>query len=112
MIFSVQNCNLKYSVEFLPDIVQIKVRETVSGIFLARMDIPIQVLPIVEAMRRVFIEHHMRQLRMTENQLGEMQMKEEVAEHVVMNYPANPDSRYLAQPIERFPLPLGGSRIS
>ena len=31
MIFSVQNSNLMYSVEFSPDLVQIQVRETVSG---------------------------------------------------------------------------------
>ena len=38
-----QNSNLTYSVEFLLDLTQIQVRETISGVFLARMDIPIQV---------------------------------------------------------------------
>ena len=57
MIFSVQNSNLMYSVEFSPDLVQIQVRETVSGVFLARMDIPIQVWHMVEVMRRDFNEH-------------------------------------------------------
>ena len=33
MIFSVQNSNLMYSVEFSHDLVQIQVRETVSGVF-------------------------------------------------------------------------------
>ena len=47
MIFSVQNSNLMYSVEFSPDLVQIQVREIVSGVFLTRMDIPIQVWHIV-----------------------------------------------------------------
>ena len=32
MIFSVQNNNLKNSVEFLPDLVQIQTVETVSGV--------------------------------------------------------------------------------
>ena len=41
MIFSVQNSNFMYSVGSSPDLVQIQVRETVSEIFLARMDIPI-----------------------------------------------------------------------
>ena len=63
-----------YSVEFSPDLVQIQVRETVSGFFLARMDIPIQVWHMVEVMRRDFSEHHMTQVPMTENQLEEMQM--------------------------------------
>ena len=78
MIFSVQNSNLMYSVEFSPDLVQIQVRETVSGVFLARMDIPIQVWHIVEVMRRDFSEHHMMQNSIKENQLGTMQMMEEV----------------------------------
>ena len=54
MIFSVQNSNLMYPVEISPDLVQIQVRETVSGVFLARMDIPIQVWHMLEVMRRDF----------------------------------------------------------
>ena len=77
MIFSVQNSNLMNSVDFWPNLVQIQVREKVSGVFLVRVDIPIQVLPIVEVMRRDFNEHQMTQVPMTENQLGEIQMMEE-----------------------------------
>ena len=94
-----------YSVEFSPDLVQIQVRETVSGVFLARMDIPIQVWHMVEVMRRDFNEHHMMQVPITENQLGTMQMMEEVPEHVGMNYPEIPDSRYGAQPFDDFLFP-------
>ena len=85
MIFSVQNSNLMYSVDFSPDLVRIQVRETVSGVFLARMDIPIQVWHMVEVMRRDISEHHMMQVPITENQPGTMQMMEEVSEHVGMN---------------------------
>ena len=52
MIFSVQNSNLRYSVELSPNLVQIQVRETVSGVFLARTDIPTQTWHMVEVMRR------------------------------------------------------------
>ena len=97
MTFSVQNSNLIYSVEFSPNLVQIQVRETVSGVFLARMDIPIQVWHMVEVMRRDFNEHHMMQVPITENQLGTMQMMGEVSDHVGMNYPEIPDSRFVAQ---------------
>ena len=93
------------SVEFLADLVQIQVRETVCGVFLARMDIPIQVWHMVEVMRRDFNEHHITQVPPTENQLGEMQMMEEVAEHVGMKYPEIPDSRYVAQPFDDFLFP-------
>ena len=39
---------------------------------------------------------------MTENQLGEMERMEQVAEHVGMNYPDTSDSRYVAQPVDNF----------
>ena len=71
-----------YSVEFSPDLVQIQVRETVSGVFRARMDNPIQVWHMVEMMRIDFNEHHITQVLMTEIQLGEMRIMKEVAEHV------------------------------
>ena len=70
MIFSVQNNNLMFSVEFSADLVQIQVRETVCGVFLARMDIPTQVWHMVEVMRRDFNEHHITQVTPTEDQLG------------------------------------------
>ena len=76
MTLSVQNSNLKYFVDFSPDLVQVQVRETVSGVFLARTDIPIQVWHMVEVMRRDFIDQHQMQVPMTVNQLGEMETME------------------------------------
>ena len=105
MIFSVQNSNLMYSVEFSPDLVNIHVRETISGVFLARLDIPIQVWHMVEVMRRDSNGHHMMQVPITENQLEEMQMMAKVSEHVGMNYPEIPDSRFVAQPVDEFLFP-------
>ena len=94
-----------FSVEFLADSVQIEVRQTVYGVFLAQIDIPIQVWHMVEVMRRDFKESHITQVPPTVNQLGEMQMMEEVAGHVGMNYPETPDSRYVAQPFDDFLFP-------
>ena len=91
-----------YSVVISPDLVQIQVRETVSGVFLTRMDIPIQIWHLVEVMQRDFNEHHMMQVPITENQLGTMQMMGEVSDHVGMNYPEIPDSRFVAQPFDDF----------
>ena len=96
------NSNLMYPVEFLPDLVQTRVRETVSGVFLVRMDIPVKVWHMVEVMRRNFNEHYMMQVPITENQLVTMQMMEQVAEHMRMNYPDIPDPRYGAQPVDDF----------
>ena len=56
-------------------------------------------------MRRDYNEHHMTQVPMTENQFGEMQMMEEVAELMGMIYPVTPDSRYVAQPVNDFLFP-------
>ena len=56
-------------------------------------------------MRRDFNERDITQEPMTKNLLGEMQMMEAVAEHVGMNYPETPDSRYVAQPFDDFLFP-------
>ena len=80
-------------------------RETVFGVFLARMDIPIQVWHMVEMMRKDFNEHHMMQAPITENQLEELQMMEEVSDHVGMNYSEIPDSKFVAQPVDDFLFP-------
>ena len=53
--------------------------------FLGRMLIPIQIWHMVEVKRKDFNGHHITQVPSTENQLGEVQMMEEVAEHVGMN---------------------------
>ena len=100
-----------FSVEFSVDLVQIQVRETNCGVFLARMDIPIQVWHMVQLMRRDFNKHHITQVPPTEIQLCKMQMMEEVAEHVGMNYPENPDSRYVAQPFDDFLFPWEGGSL-
>ena len=100
IICSVQNNNLIFSVEFSAELVKIQVRENVCGASLARMDIPVQVWHMVEVMHRDFNEHHLMQVNPTENQFGEMQMMEEVAENVGMNYPETPDSRYVIQPFD------------
>ena len=45
------------------------------------------------------------QVPITENQLGTMQMMAEVSEHVGMNYPEIPESRFVAQPVDDFLFP-------
>ena len=57
---------------------------------------------MVELMRKEFNEHHMTQVRMTENQIEEMQMMDEVSEHVGMNFPQIPDSNFVAQSVDDF----------
>ena len=94
-------CELKRKNTDFPDIYLNTLKATqLPGVFLARMDIPIEVWHKVEVMRRDFNEQHMMQVPITENQIGTMQMMEEVSDHVGMNYPEIPDSRFVAQPVE------------
>ena len=60
---------------------------------------------MVEVMRRDFNENQKKQVPITENQFGTMQMKEEVSEHVGMNYSEIPDSRYVAPKVNEFLFP-------
>ena len=62
---------------------------------------------VMEVMHRDFNEHHMMQVPMTENQLGEKQKIGEVAEHYSdrINYSDIPDSTQVAQPVDDFLFP-------
>ena len=44
----------------------------------------------------------MVQVRTTDNQLGSMQMMQELSEHLEMNYPEIPDPIYMDQPVKVF----------
>ena len=57
---------------------------------------------MVEVVQTDFNEHHMIQVPITENQLGTMQLMEEVSEHVGMNYPEISDLRFVAHPVDDF----------
>ena len=103
MIFSVQNSNLMYSVHFSPDLVQLQVRETVSEFFWHEWTSESMIYGGSDA--KGLQKHQITQVPMTEKQLEEMQMMEEVAEHVGMNYPDTLDSKYVAQPVNDFLFP-------
>ena len=60
---------------------------------------------MVEVMRKDFNEDQMMQVPITENHFGTMQIMEEVSDHVGMNYPEIPNSRFVAQPVEKFLFP-------
>ena len=56
-------------------------------------------------MYRWFNEHHITQVPIAENKLGETKTTVEGAEHVGMNYPDTPDFIYVAQPVDNFLFP-------
>ena len=47
----------------------------------------------------------MMQFPITENQLGTMQMMEDFSDHVGMNYPEIPDSRFVSKAVDDFLFP-------
>ena len=49
-------------IEYVPEIMTMKMLESVSRSFLAQMDVPIQVWHMVEIMRRDFSEQHQMQV--------------------------------------------------
>ena len=71
------------------------------------MDIAIKFWHMVEVKRMDFNEHHMMQVPRTEKETGDVQKKEELAEHVGINYPHTHVSTS-----RRFPLSLEGNRLS
>ena len=54
-------------VELSPNLEQIQVRKTVSGVISARMNVPFQVWHMVELMRIDFNQYHQLQVLFTEN---------------------------------------------
>ena len=71
----------------------IKVLESVSGIFLAQVDVPIRMWHMIKITNIGFSEHHQMQVPITENQVGLMGMMSQTAEQVEMDYPEAPDSK-------------------
>ena len=77
--------------------------ESVSGILLAQMDVPIRVWHIVEIMRRDFSEHHHMQFSITQNQFGgTIEIMSKTTEEAGLDYTEVPDSRYVAQTVNDF----------
>ena len=79
--------------------------DSVSGIFLAQTEAPIQVWLMMKIMRRNFSENHLKEVPITENQLETMGMMSKIAEQVGMENLEVPDSRYVAQAVIDFLFP-------
>ena len=79
MIFTVTNSNLIYSFSFTPEKVHIQINDTSNNLFMTCLEMPVEVLQIIEQQRQQFNTFHMSQVPLTENQLGTQQMSSEVA---------------------------------
>ena len=58
MFFSVEKNNLTYSVLFLPEMMTVIVLQSVTGSFLAQMDLPIQMWLLIKISRIDLTEYH------------------------------------------------------
>ena len=101
MIISAQKNKLMNSVKILPELMDIKVLELVSGIFLAQKNVSIQMCHIIEIMRRDFSEHHQMQVPITESPLETMTKMSQIAEQISLEYPEILDN-YVAELVSDF----------
>ena len=75
---------------------EIKVLESVAGIFLAQKNVSIQVCHIIEILRRDFSEHHQMQVPLTESPLETMTKMSQIGDQICLEYPEIPD-KYMAE---------------
>ena len=99
MIFTVTNSNLIYSFSFTPEKVHIQINDTSNNFFMTCLEMPVEVLQIIEQQRQQFNTFHMSQVPLTENQLGTQQMSSEVAAESGHDLPNIFDANFVPGPI-------------
>ena len=99
MIFTVTNSNLIYSFSFTPEKVHIQINDTSNNLFMTCLEMPVEVLQIIEQQRQQFNTFHMSQVPLTENQLGTQQMSSEVAAESGHDLPDIFDANFVPGPI-------------
>ena len=70
MRFTVTNSNLIYSFSFTPEKLHIHINDTSNNLFMTCLEMPVEVLQIIEQQRQQFNSFHMSQVPLTENQMG------------------------------------------
>ena len=99
MRFTVTNSNLIYSFSFTPEKVHIQINDTSNNLFMTCLEMPVEVLQIIEQQRQQFNTFHMSQVPLTENQLGTQQMSSEVAAESGHDLPDIFDANFVPGPI-------------
>ena len=63
MIFTVTNSNLIYSFSFTPEKIHIQINDTSNNLFMTCLEMPVEVLQIIEQQRQQFNTFHMPKFR-------------------------------------------------
>ena len=82
MIFSVSDDGIRWTLDFPPDSVTIAVIDLVQNITITSQETPVAACQLLLSQRQVFLNKHLPQVLITQNQQGIMEMRDEVLSHV------------------------------
>ena len=82
MIFSVSNDGIQWTLDFGPDFVTIEVTDVVQNLTISSQGIPLAAWQLLMSQRQEFLDNHLAQVPVTENQEGTMEMRDEVLSSV------------------------------
>ena len=82
MIFSVSNDGIQWTLDFGPDSVTIAVNDLDQNITISSQEIPLAAWQLLLSQRQDFLDSHLSRVPITPNQLGTMEMTDEVLSSV------------------------------
>ena len=82
MIFSVSNDGIQWTLDFGPDSVKIAKNDLDLNLTIISQEIPLAAWQLLLSQRQDFLENHLPQVPVTENQEGTMDMRDEVLSSV------------------------------
>ena len=82
MIFSVSNDRIQWTLDFGPDSVTIAVNDLDQNITISSQEIPLAAWKLLLSQRQDFLDNHLARVRITPNQQGTIEKREEVRDSV------------------------------
>ena len=82
MIFSVSNDGIRWTLDFGPDSVTIAVNDLDQNITISSQEIPLAAWQLLLSQRQDFLNNHLARVPITPNQVGTMEMRDEVLSSV------------------------------
>ena len=82
MIFSVSNDGIQWSLDFGPDSVSIAVNDLIQNLTISSQEIPLAAWHLLLSQRQEFLNDHLARAPNTPNQVGTMDMRDEVLSSV------------------------------
>ena len=82
MIFSLSNDGIQWTLDFGPDSVTIDVNDLVQNLTISSQEMPLAAWQLLLSQRQEFLNNHLPRVPKTPNQVGTMEMREEVLSSV------------------------------